>query len=252
MLFITISGCASSDRTRFGFLSDAFADICRPIEEASNPLTDVELWALGSEDTYKKRIEKRFNCTNGWLHATSTPLQLSTSVTVLSAAVTLMSDFFERAVFGDGAEKGILPFVIPDKSPVAKCIRRYMDALRDRNCDFWLGIRGVDDWTQEQMVYAASETWRMIGNLWLRCFLPFLRWPWPLLGFDELPEDGQARVAGNLVHCKPEHMEPGVAKPVRNLHHTPESFIADKPLHKVFSKYGKSVEQSCIKPHKVI
>ena len=107
-----------------GFIGFAFEDICNPHGKNETPLDIAELWGLEGDDTYAKKREKRFKSANTWMHAEHTPLRMSIACTLLLPAVTLMSEFFHNAVWGN-TDRGVLDFVSPTRNPVRRVIDRH-------------------------------------------------------------------------------------------------------------------------------
>jgi hypothetical protein len=114
---------------RLNFLTLAFIDLSEPQDATTDPMKEVEMFALGTELTYAKKRAKRTVKTKDWLVHPKTPLRLGVSTSLLTVVVTLMSDFFAESVFGY-VGSGVLDFVLMDRNPVLKVVVRCPPAPR--------------------------------------------------------------------------------------------------------------------------
>ena len=102
--------------------------------------------------------------------------------------------------------------------------------LGDMDHLFWLTLVGPHGWTDEMMAMASATTWQVIGGLAARQVFPLKRFQYLLMVLRHLSMDRRLQICRALYRCKPEHLEPGVARPVRSVHATAEDLAGDASL----------------------
>ena len=112
--------------------------------------------------------------------------------------------------------------------------------------DFWLTIKDVTGWDQPKMVHASQSIWTLIGGLKIRLVDCWDHFPYPLYEYDVMDEAGKDRVDGALYHCPADHLEPGIARPMVELHPTRAAFKRDVRLHRDVRFIGGCVPENNI------
>lgn len=126
-----------------------------------------------SEADERRQRAARYKKLETFLTTPSTTVFLACQAIVCKPALELMGHFFTSIANG---ENTITPFLHPSTSPAWAAIRRLVGLLGSGD-DHWAPVRG-SAWTSETLGLAATLCFSMIGNLFMRCVVPFMEWPW--------------------------------------------------------------------------
>ena len=162
---------------------------------------------------------------------TFTAIKQSVGMTLLMPVIMLMGLFFTGSIW-EGEGHSVLEFIIPESSPAIKLIKAFFDYLGDDGHIYWQPIRGASGWSHEKLTIAATECYKMIAGLWYRLVYKLEMWPFPLgkLASDKVPHEDKQQVAENLCRCRPEHLEPGLARAVRETVGTAAELVGNLQL----------------------
>ena len=99
--------------------------------------------------------------------------------------------------------------------------------LRDINDRAWLPLVGFSGWSETKFAVSATEAYNIVAGLWFRLVYTFSKWPWRLAKAFDLgaPREERFQICEDLLRCDPEHLEPGLARPIRGLVTTADELV---------------------------
>jgi hypothetical protein len=167
----------------YGFIMYAFFRAHAYLKESLETIIShlSENVGMATEDYWKALKSVRWKKTMQWLEQTSTAMILTTTGILFQVSAALLGSFFINARLSNKSNS-IVPFLLPDSTSLpGRAIRSLIDVIRDTANRLWHPLTRGGAMTQKMLRAAMILGYMLLGQIYMRLVLPFLRWPFILL-----------------------------------------------------------------------
>ena len=142
------------------------------------PVTAEDLAGLEESEAFQRREGVRWKKARNWQENRLTPLRLLLATMMLQPIVSLLGAFFTDAIASGSQSLGMMHFLHETTSPAVMTLNRYFEIMTDLNAPFWLPLTFWTGWTDVLLSQAFALLCIAVGQIWLRLYWTFQRWPW--------------------------------------------------------------------------
>ena len=154
---------------------------------------DADEASLDDRKEFARQEQVRFRRAHNFFASEYASHKLVISCMVVREVTTVMSaGFIASRRFEDAGTK-ILDFIVDQRNPALKVVRKLLLHLIDEQSAFWQPVRSLGPWSTSLYTVASTPVWTVVGQLYSRLVLALRSWPWRLgLGVQQIKEHHRA------------------------------------------------------------
>ena len=185
-----------------GVIASAFRSFSQDLEDwANRPLLQEDhVVGLNDRDAYRLKQGVRFRKAGQFLADHMSGMRLSVAVVGMMECLAELAAFFRGSKLA--APSDVRQWAHPITSPGVHACERCAAALLAPESPRWQLVHGGEGWVHTSLHMCATAMLGLLGDVYLRCVLPFDRFPWRLCQlFHDAVGDRDRRALGGGSCC---------------------------------------------------
>ena len=217
-----------ASRVAGGIVVTAFANLSGELGNwADRPLLrEDHIVGLNDQECYRVKQGVRFRKAARFLSDPLSGKRLSIAVISMTECLEELATFFRGSKLA--APANVIKWTDPSTSPGVRACEKFAVLLLDQDSPTWLLVHGGHAWDHESLHMSASILLSLLGDTFLRCVLPFNRYPWRIcrLIHTATSREMQGELGTEVMRLEPCCCDPGFTSKLVRLCGTQQALLS--------------------------